>query len=84
MWTWRGLCWPGNTWYLLYASLCQALSFPSEALHTLLPAVCTGGKCRSELLRDLLKVTQWHSRNYSGLSGCSLQSFHHPGSQKRF
>ena len=56
----------------------------SQRLFTLLPAVCTGGNCSSEWLRGLLKVTQWHSRNYSGLSGYSLQSFHYPGSQKCF
>lgn len=64
--------------------LCQALSFPLEALHTLLPAVCIGGNRSSECLGDLLKVTQWQSRDYSGLPDCSLRSFHYAGSQKGF
>jgi hypothetical protein len=63
-----GLCWRGNAWHLLHANLYQALAFPFNRVLSFCYPAYIGGNCSSEKLRDLLKVTQWQSRD--SMQGC--------------
>lgn len=62
---------PGTFISLIIGSLHSAAQFALEEI-----AAQYGG--------EICSKSQWQSRSYSGLSDCSGQSFHYPGSSKGF